>query len=70
MKGGNENRNALVAAAVILLAFGAGAYYMPKLMLAVGRESPAAAGLVAIAFVAAFFFIFWLRSKRRGGNDP
>lgn len=70
MKGRNDTRNALIAAAVILLGFGAGAYYMPKVMLAVGRQSPAAAGIVAIAFVAAFFLVFWLRSKRRGGNGP
>ena len=63
------SRNAAVAAAMILGGFGIVAFYMPTIMIAVGNYSTAAAGVVAVAFVAAFFLVFWLRarSQRRGG---
>lgn len=63
-----SNRNAAVAAAVILVSFGLVAYFMPTIMLAVGSVSPVAAGLVAVLFVAAFFLVFWLRSRSRTGD--
>lgn len=59
------NRNALIAAAVILIGFGLLAFFMPTIMLALGEVSPLAAGVVAVLFVAAFFAVFWLRSKRQ-----
>jgi hypothetical protein len=64
-----STRNAAIAAAVILGGFGLGAFYMPTIMIAVGNYSTVAAGIVAVAFVAAFFLVFWLRarSQRRGG---
>ena len=65
-----ENRNAAIAAAILLLVFGLGAFYMPTIMLAVGNVSTVAAGLIAVLFVAAFFLVFWLRSRsqrRRNG---
>ena len=65
-----ENRNAAIAAAIILAVFGIGAFFLPKLMLALGDFSPAVAGVVAVLFVAAFFMVFWLRgrSRNRGGD--
>lgn len=66
-----ENRNAAIAAAILLLVFGLGAFYMPTIMLAVGNVSTVAAGLIAILFVAAFFLVFWLRARsqrRRNGG--
>jgi membrane protein implicated in regulation of membrane protease activity len=66
-----NNRNAMIAAAVILGGFGLVAFLMPRIMLALAEVSPMAAGLVAILFVAAFFLIFWLRSRsqrHRGGD--
>ena len=65
----HSTRNAAIAAAVILGGFGLGAFYMPTIMIAVGNYSTVAAGIVAVAFVAAFFLVFWLRgrSQRRGG---
>lgn len=63
-----SNRNAAIAAAVILAGFGLVAYFMPTIMLAVGSVSPVAAGLVAVLFVAAFFLVFWLRSRSRAGD--
>lgn len=66
-----ENRNSAIAAAILLLVFGLGFYYMPTIMLAVGNISPVAAGIIAVLFVAAFFLVFWLRGwsqrKRDGG---
>ena len=64
-----SSRNAAIAAAIILGGFGLGAFYMPTIMIAVGNYSTVAAGIVAVAFVAAFFLVFWLRgrSQRRGG---
>jgi hypothetical protein len=65
-----KNRNTLVAAAIIMLAFGLTAFYLPRIMLAVGEVSTIAAGAVAILFVAAFFMVFWLRgrSQQRKGD--
>ena len=63
-----ETRRTAFAAACILLGFGLLAYFMPTIMLAVGNYSTAAAGVIAVLFVAAFFILFWLRGKSRGGN--
>jgi drug/metabolite transporter (DMT)-like permease len=65
-----ENRNSAIAAAILLLVFGLGAFYMPTMMIAVGNFSTVAAGIIAVLFVAAFFLVFWLRGRsqrRRGG---
>lgn len=55
--------NAAIAAAIILVVFALGAYFLPSIMLALGEFSAFAAGLFAILFVAAFFGIFYLRGK-------
>ncbi|MGE3307011.1 MAG: hypothetical protein AB7I52_13700 [Rhizobiaceae bacterium] len=62
-----SSRNAAIAAAIILIGFGLVAYAMPSIMLALGDVSPIAAGAVAVLFVAAFFLVFWLRGRSRGG---
>jgi hypothetical protein len=64
-----SNRNAAIAAAIIVLGFGIVAFLMPRIMLAVGNYSTIAAGVIAFAFVAAFFLIFWLRGRSRGGDS-
>jgi len=58
-----ENRNSAIAAAILLVIFGVGAFYLPTIMIAVGNLSTVAAGALAILFVAAFFLIFWLRGR-------
>jgi hypothetical protein len=64
-----STRNSAIAAAIIVLGFGLVAFLMPRIMLAVGSYSPIAAGIIAVAFVAAFFLIFWLRGRsQRGGS--
>lgn len=64
-----ENRNAAIAAAVLLAVFGLGAFYMPTIMIAVGNVSTVAAGIIAILFVAAFFGVFWLRGRSRRDRE-
>ncbi len=59
----NETRNSAIAAALILVVFGALFYFMPIIMLAVGPYSHVLAALIAIVFVMAFFAVFWLRAK-------
>ncbi len=63
-----SNRNSAIAAAIILFGFGIVAFLMPRIMLAVGEYSTVAAGVIAVGFVAAFFLVFWLRGRSRGGN--
>ncbi|MDN2567273.1 hypothetical protein N1F89_13675 [Aquibium sp. A9E412] len=65
----NPQRRAAVAAAVILVGFGLAAFVMPQVMLAVGDASPVAAGAIAVLFVAAFFGVFWLRSRVQKRRD-
>lgn len=65
-----KTRQAAVAAACIMIIFGVAAYFLPKVMLAVGNYSTVAAGIVGVFFVLGFFGVFWLRgrSQRRNGN--
>jgi hypothetical protein len=63
-----ENKNAAIAAFVIMLVFGFGWYLMPAIMIAIGNYSTVVAGLFAVAFVGAFFLIFWLRGRSRSGG--
>ncbi|MDR0253094.1 MAG: hypothetical protein LBI75_07910 [Brucellaceae bacterium] len=59
----NETLNSAIAAALIMVVFGALFYFMPIIMLAVGPYSHVLAALIAIVFVMAFFVVFWLRAK-------
>lgn len=58
-----ENRNAAIAAAIILVGFGLAFYFLPKIMLAVGSVSQVGAALVAILFVLGLFLVLWLRAR-------
>ncbi|CAN7600932.1 hypothetical protein [Mesorhizobium sp. LjNodule214] len=64
-----DTRNALIAAAWIMLLFGLAAYWLPTVMLAVGSVSTVLAVIVAAIFLAALFVVFWLRgrSQRKKG---
>jgi hypothetical protein len=67
-----ENRGPALAAAIILLVFGLGGFFLPTIMLAVGERSTTLAGIIAVAFVLAFFGLFWWRGKsqeRRRRSD-
>ncbi|MBX8783452.1 hypothetical protein K1X45_06145 [Pseudochrobactrum sp. Wa41.01b-1] len=58
-----DTRNSAIAAALIMVVFGALFYSMPIIMLAVGPYSHVLAALIAVVFVMAFFVVFWLRAK-------
>ncbi|UCI10132.1 hypothetical protein [Mesorhizobium sp. B1-1-8] len=64
-----ETRNTAIAAAWVLILFGLAAYYLPAIMLAVGKVSTVLAGLIAVIFMVALFVVFWLRgrSQRKKG---
>ncbi|WP_274425800.1 hypothetical protein [Chelativorans sp. YIM 93263] len=59
----NENRGAIIAAALILAGFGIVGFFLPALVTTIGEVSTTAAIMVAILFVAAFFLVFWLRAR-------
>lgn len=63
-----NDRNAAIAAAVILVGFGLVAFYLPAIMLAAGGVSQLAAGAVVVVFLAALFVILWLRSLSQRGD--
>ena len=63
-----NDRNAAIAAAVILVGFGLFAFYLPAIMLAVGSVSQVAAGAVVVVFLASLFVILWLRSRSQHGD--
>ncbi|MER8831807.1 hypothetical protein NKJ72_16455 [Mesorhizobium sp. M0045] len=58
-----DTRNAAIGAGWVLLLFGIAAYYLPTVMLAVGKISTVLAGVVAAIFMVAIFVVFWLRSR-------
>lgn len=64
-----ENRGPLLAAALILLFFGLGGFFLPTIMLLVGDYSTTVAGIIAMVFVAAFFGVFWLRARAQARRD-
>ena len=65
-----KTRNSAIGAASFLIIFGVVAYFLPKIMVAVGNYSTIAASIIAVSFVLAFFGVFWLRgrSQRRNGS--
>ncbi len=60
-----KKSNPAIAAAIILISFGLLAYFVPSIMIALGKRSHVAAAIFAILFVLGFFGIFWLRSRRQ-----
>ncbi|TIS63369.1 MAG: hypothetical protein E5W93_03825 [Mesorhizobium sp.] len=64
-----ETRNAAIAAAWILLLFGLAAYFLPTIMLAVGKVSTVLAAVIAAIFMVGLFVVLWLRgrSQRKKG---
>ncbi len=55
----------LIAAALIMLATGAGWFLMPRLMLLVSDGGPIAGAFVAVLFMLAFFGVLWLRARHQ-----
>lgn len=65
----SSNKSAAIAAAVILGATGLIFYYMPAMIMSLSEISPWLSYAVAIAFVLAFFAVFWLRGKRQNRDS-
>lgn len=64
-----SNRNAAIAAGLILLGFGLVGFYMPAIVVKLGAISPFAGAAAALVFVLAFFGLFWLRGRRQRKRD-
>ena len=61
-----ENRNTLVAAAIIFIGLGLFAWFLPRIMLAAADVSIWAAGAIAAFFLVGIFLLFWLRGRYQG----
>ena len=59
----NDNRQSAIAAAIFLVVAGLALYFMPNIVLWIGGFSPALAVIVGVAVIAAFFGVFWVRSR-------
>ena len=60
---GKRDNSAAIAAAIILVVVGAALYFLPKIVLWIGGYSPVLAVAVGVIVIAAFFLIFWVRSR-------
>jgi Flp pilus assembly protein TadB len=63
MSGDSQNRQSAIAAAIFLIVAGTALYFMPQIVLWIGRYSPVLAVAVGVAVIAAFFLVFWVRSR-------
>lgn len=63
MAGDNETRQSAIAAAIFLVVAGLALYFMPSIVLWIGGFSPVLAVIVGVAVIAAFFGVFWVRSR-------
>jgi preprotein translocase subunit YajC len=63
-----DTRNSAIAALVILVLFFAFAYYLPAIMLTVGKVSSLLAVIVAAVFMFVLFVVFWLRGRSQRGK--
>lgn len=64
------NRNAVIAAALILVGATVALMILPKLVLWLGNYSPMLAAGVGGLIILSFFAVFWLRARyqRRNGQ--
>lgn len=63
MDNNTSQRSSAIASAIILLVTGAALYFMPNVILWIGKFSPALAVIVGVALIGAFFLVFWVRSR-------
>ncbi len=66
-----ENKNAAIAALIIVVGFGLAAYWLPTIMLALGNVSTVLAAAAALLFGLGLFIVLWLRGRaqhRKGGR--
>ena len=62
---GNQTRNNAIAAGLILAAVALGLFFMPNIVLGIGKFSPVLGFVAGALIILAFFGIFWLRSRYR-----
>lgn len=55
-------RGPAIAAALIMLFFGVGAYLLPSIMIYLGDKTVTGAVIFGVLFVLSFFGIFWWRA--------
>lgn len=65
----DEKTAPLIAAAIIMIAVFAIMLAMPKIMALVSWAGPFGGIAVAVAFMLAFFGVFWLRSRAQKRPD-
>ncbi|MFB9947417.1 hypothetical protein ACFFP0_01085 [Rhizobium puerariae] len=58
-----ESRSQAIAAAVILVVAGLVIYFLPAIVLGIGKFSPVLGFIVGAALLLGFFAIFWLRAR-------
>ncbi|MEA3533540.1 hypothetical protein [Rhizobium sp. CC-YZS058] len=58
-----KDRNAAIAAAIILILFALGLLFLPTVVLFLGQTSPLLAATAGGLFILGFFVIFWLRAR-------
>ena len=58
-----QDKSSAMAAAIILAAFAAMFWVMPKIVLGLGEISPWLGGLAALAFMLSFFILFWVKGR-------
>ena len=62
---GNQTRNNAIAAGIILAAVALALFFMPNIVLGIGKFSPVLGFAAGALIILAFFGIFWLRSRYR-----
>ena len=60
---GFRRYEAPIAAALIMIVFGAAWFAMPHIMWLVSGGGPVVGALVAVGFMLAFFGVLWLRAR-------
>jgi multisubunit Na+/H+ antiporter MnhB subunit len=58
-----SQKSAAIAAAIILVVAFVALYFMPKIVLWIGKFSPDLGVAAGVAIIACFFLVFWVRSK-------
>ena len=58
-----EDKKSALAAASILLIFGALFWFMPQIVLGLGGISPWLGGAAALLFMLSFYILFWLKGR-------
>ncbi|WP_117195752.1 hypothetical protein [Rhizobium terrae] len=64
-----EARSQATAAAIILIVAGLVVYFLPTIVLGIGRFSPVLGFIVGALLLLGFFLVFWLRARYQRNRD-